>query len=206
MKRIFIYSILLSLLFVSCSEQEETPEPLAESDPIVNQAVFQSTGIATPHCYLIFDDGPTYTNGFILLFSDGVYQEDNVNGASFINTTQNAVALFVMDDTPPTVSTEQSVDVTLGAYALNDETGAYFGINAWDDTYTQNGNTYGEPDGATHIIEQGLNGGGVLVINSVTIDYTARTGTIDAEYQMLDGNRNYISGTYSGTFEILNEF
>ena len=49
-------------------------------------------------------------------------------------------------------------------------------------------------------------GNGNVTINTITIDYVARVGTVDCSYNITDDNGISITGEFNGTFEILNGF
>jgi hypothetical protein len=191
-------TLFLTLLLLSCGDDDNTPTS-------TNEFTISGTDYATPNGYLILDDGPSFTNAFMLGFIDGILIEDNVNGSSISTNTTQGIVLQV-DFGGSNVSSEQDVIINNSTtYILTDETTALTNISSFSDTHIINGVTYGEPDNANYF-ELGLNGNGTVTINNITIDYLARTGTVDCTYSFVDDNGVTVNGQFDGNFEIINEF
>lgn len=193
--------ILFSVLFMMSCDKEEKIE-------IVNQFTVQGTGQSTDHItpngYLILDDGPSFTNAFMLLFTDGDFIEDTVNGSS-LSTDAGVAIVLVVKFGGPNVSSEQAVPVATGTYNLDDNTAVVTNITSFDDTHFVGSVEYGEIDQAT-FYEIETTGSGTLTIDQINIDYAARTGTVECNYSITADNGDIITGSYTGTFDIINEF
>lgn len=197
--RIFSLLFITSLCLTSCSDDDNSI-PSEET-----KFTIQGSDYLTPNGYLILDDGPSYTNAFVLGFMDGVLIEDNVNGSSISINTNHAVVLQV-ELGGANVSSEQDVIITDGTtYTLTNESAALTNITSFSDIHTVNGSSYGEPNAATYFEFTNI-GSGVVTINSIVIDYVARTGTVDCDYNITDDNGITIQGMYKGEFNIINEF
>lgn len=196
--------VILSGLFIQCSNDDDRPQRTND-----NKFTLLSTDFATPNGYLLLDDGPAYTNAFILTFLNGQMREDNVNGASIETTTTHGIALSVTLGSG-TVNSESAVTNAIIAgntYALNDDARVITNITNYTDTYTFGGTQYGDPDdsGAT-LYEVNTLGSGTVTINSFSVNHTTRTGNIDCDYTLTDENSNTFTGQFVGSFDIINEF
>jgi hypothetical protein len=206
MKNPIIY-IFIALLLTQCKkDSSSTPSCPPSSVSIDNEYTINNNDYITPNAYLILDDGPVFTDGFGIALTDGILREDNVNGSSLSTTSQNAVILWVMHGGD--VNSEQAVNVSPNTYTLDSESAVLTGITQFFDTYTHNNVVYGEPDADTvNLLSTIENSGtGTLVLNSINIDYILRVGTISCTYSMIDDNNLQVSGSFNGTFDIINEF
>lgn len=201
MKTLKLFTIILTLILMSCNSDDDTSTLAAT---VSNSFDVDSTNYNTPNGFLFLDDGPPFTNKFFFVFTDGMFREDTVNGASISTDADVASALFV-ELGPGTVATEMDVLVNPGTYLLDSQSEIITQINTFQDTYVNSGVTYGEPDDAD-ILTINTTGNGALTINSINIDYVARSGTVDVTYSLTANNGEIINGTYVGTFSIINEF
>lgn len=195
--------LLLTALIVSCGSDDDN------STSSTNKFSIQGLDYVTPNGYLILDDGPSYTNAFILTFLEGTMREDNVNGSSISTNTNHGIALSVKLGTNQ-VTSEQAITNTITSgttFTLSDDGRAITDITSYSNVYTFSGVQYGDPDDATaNLYEINNLGSGSVTVNSFTVDLTARTGTVDCNYTITDENNVVITGSYNGTFEIINEF
>ena len=200
-KPFYLIAITLLLLVTTSCKKDVDDAPLDR-----NEFTVQGTDYLTPNAYLILDDGPSvFTNGFMLVFLEGTMRKDNTNGSSISTDTHHGIALVVMHG--GTVSSEQAVIINNTTYPLDDDTSALTNISNYTNTYTYNSIQYGDPDDAganEFIVNNGT--GGSVIINSISIDYVARNGTVDCSYDFLDENNVRITGQFLGNFEIINSF
>lgn len=194
----------LSLLFVTLSFGCEDDDPVV-FPPQNNAFSIAAESFATFNAYLILDDGPNFSDQYGFAFLAGELREDNVNGSS-MSTDGTFGSIVWVENSAGTVASEQAVAVLPGIHALNDESLAFTAVAGFTDTYNFGGKTWGEPDINTgDLTEVGQSGNGTLTINSITIDYVLRTGTVDLSYTFTDGIKT-VTGTYTGSFGIINEF
>jgi hypothetical protein len=194
--------LIFSALFVFTSACHKDDETYSAPSFSIGDSLF-----ATPNAYLVLDDGPPYTDGFFICLTDGILAEDPINGSSFSLDTKNGVFIFVRNSNG-TVPTEQAVSIQPTSYTPEyGNTSVVVGINAWKNIINLNGQQFGHIDGMDQLIDLDVPGAfGYLEINSISIDYAARTGTVDLIYNLSDGVSPNVSGFYQGTFEIINEF
>jgi hypothetical protein len=194
----------LSLLFITLTFGCEDDDPIV-FPPQDNAFSIEAESFATFNAYLILDDGPIFSDQYGFAFLAGELREDNVNGSS-MSTDGTYGSIAWVENSSGTVASEQAVAVLPGIHTLNDESLAFTAVASFTDTYNFGGKTWGEPDiNAGDLVEIGQSGNGTLTINSITIDYVLRTGTVDLSYTFTDGNRT-VNGTYTGSFGIINEF
>lgn len=189
--------LFLATVLFSCSATDPAPAS--------NAFTIGATTFYTPHAYLFYGNSPSYRDGFMIALTNAPVVQDNTNGAApAITMTQGAV-LFVRNSTNY-FPTEQQVIISNATYTLDKNNAAIFtNVTAFTNTFVNNGLTYGQPDSASannHSIEN--TGNGTITINSITIDYLARTGTIDCNYELIDDDGITVTGNYAGTFEIRN--
>jgi hypothetical protein len=195
---------ILTFLFLTLSFGCEDDDPVV-FPPQNNAFQIAADGYATYNAYLILDDGPAYSDQYGFAFLAGELREDNVNGSSMSTDGTYGSIAWVQNSTG-TLASEQAVAVLPGIHTLDDESLAFTAVTNYTDTYNFGGKTWGNPDiNAGDLIEIGQTGNGTLTINSITIDYVLRTGTVDLSYTFTDGNRT-VNGTYTGNFGIINEF
>jgi hypothetical protein len=194
----------LALLFVTLSFGCEDDDPVV-FPPQNNAFQIAADGYATYNAYLILDDGPNFTDQYGFAFLARELREDNINGSS-VSTDCTYGSITWVQNSTGTVASEQAVAVLPGIHTLDDESLAITAVANFTDTYNFGGKTWGDPDiNAGDITEIGQNGNGTLTINSITIDYVLRTGTVDLSYTFTDGTKT-VNGTYDGSFKIINEF
>lgn len=199
----FALGLLVVLNLNSCGNDDDNSTPLP-----INKFTVQGTDYETPKAYLVFDDSTPYGDAFFLNLLDSDMREDSVNGMSVSSNLTQGIVLLV-EHGPVAVLTEQDVNIASNTtYQLDKENSlALTNVTGFNDTYIYNGITYGEPDQTTaNVYKIENSGNGTVTINSITIDYVARTGTIDCTYQLTDDNGIIIAGNYSGNFNILNGF
>ncbi len=201
MKNYVLAVLCCIMLFTGCNSDDNDTITVSTSS---NSFDVDGTNYNTPNGFLFLDDGPPFTNKFFFVFTDGMFREDTVNGASISTDADVASALFV-ELGPGTVATEMDVLVNPGTYILDSQSEIITQINTFQDTYVNSGVTYGEPDNAD-ILTINTTGNGALTINSINIDYVARSGTVDVTYSLTANNGEIINGSYVGTFSIINEF
>ncbi len=202
-----ILVVLVLTLFFNC--EADDPAPLSPPPLSTNSFSISSVQYDTDQAYLLLDDGPQYNDGFGLVFINGNMIEDNVNGASVETTTTQGAVLWV-EFSNTDVTSEQAVTnqiINNSNFNLDRETSAITNITNYTDTFVDNGVQYGEPDETNATIyEIGLTGNGSINIISFTVDLVTRTGNIDCSYTFLDENNNTVSGVFTGSFGIINEF
>lgn len=192
--------LLLTVLIVGCSSNNNSNSPTN-----TNKFTIQNTDFSTPNAYVLVEDNPTPEDAFFLGFLDGTLAMDPVNTTTLTSTnTNNLVVLLVNHG--GTVSGQQNINLNAGqTYSLDKQDSAVLtNIGAFTNLATINGSQYGEPDGTQSTVSEIENtGSGTVTINTLTIDYVAKTGTIDCNYTITDDNGVSISGSYSGNFNII---
>lgn len=188
---------LLSSILFSCSADDLI-------NPTANSFTINSTDFETPHAYLLLDDGPPYKDGFFIVLSNAHLIQNNTNGAAVATTMTQAAVLFVKNSTN-SLASEQLVQINTTTHTLNtSDTEILTNVSSFDNTFINSGITYGQPSHTNATLYEIQSGGnGTVTINSITIDYITRIGTLDCTYQMTASSGEIITGNYSGTFEIL---
>ncbi|MBC5840719.1 MAG: hypothetical protein K2Y30_12265 [Flavobacteriaceae bacterium] len=175
--------------------------------PIENSFAINGTEYETPNAYVILDDGPQFKDGFIIALANAPLIQNGTNGAAAATAMTQAAVLFVKNS-PNTVANEQLVLINPTSHTLNTaDTEILTNVSVFGNTFLNNGNMYGEPSHVNaNVYEISTAGNGTVTINNITIDYSARTGTIDCTYQMTASTGETITGNYSGTFGILSGY
>ena len=194
---------LLQLFFIASILFSCTPDPVVSNTG--NSFSIGADDYDTPHAYLFYGNNPSYRDGFMIALTDAPIIQDNVNGAGVATSMTHGAVLFVKHSSNY-FPTEQQVSITNTTYTLDkSNTTVFSSITSFSDTFVNGGITYGDPDtdpANKHIIE--TTGSGTIIINAITIDFVARTGTIDCTYQVTADSGTVTTGNYVGTFEIRN--
>lgn len=193
--------ILFAGMMQSCnSDDDNTTTPPSTQNGITIGGNFT----AADNAYIIFDRTAPYDDAFWVVLADGTLINDTSDQVFASTNTSTAAALLV--DNSGQVATQNAVNVTINTYALeNDDTVVVESITNFTDTFTQNGQQYGEIDADTatnYLIEN--TGSGTVDITSITKDFSTRTGTIDFTFSISDDNGVVITASYSGNFTMLN--
>ncbi len=202
-----LFSLFIIVLATGCQDDDDgaTPPPVSyynAFDLNGNQGNFE-----TNRAYLLLDDGPPFKDGYGFVFLNGDAREDNVNGFSLNTSTTNASVVWMIRSNQ-TLATEQQVGPTIGNFQATNDSEALYNISNWNGVYAFGTDAYGVPDDQTNPsvkIDPQTGGWANLVINSITVDYTLRTGQVDLNYTINSGS-NLIEGRYQGAFDIINEF
>jgi len=199
LNKIFVILFLATITF-GCGD-DDTPTS-------TNKFTINGTDFETPNASLFFEDGPPFQNKFMLAFGDGKIIEAQGNGGAIATTATNAVAIFI-NASGTDVPLEQNVlnsSAATTTYAIDkSDSTALTNILSFTKMFNSGGIQYGDPDLATKYILE-MNGNGTLTINSITLDFIARNGTINCSYTMVDDNGVTINGAYTGNFNIYNGF
>lgn len=194
-----IIFLLLAVVVVSCGSDDNN------TTLTTNKFTVQNTDFATPNAYVLVEDNPTPEDSFFLTFLDGNLAFEPVTTNTLVSTnTSNFVILLVSNG--GTVSGQQNININAGqTYTLNKQNSAVLtNIGAYTDLATINGGQFGEPDGTQSTVYKIENtGNGTVTINTLTIDYVTKTGSIDCNYSITDDNGVSITGSYTGNFSII---
>lgn len=198
----FLIIMIITLVLSSCKKEDNTPSS-------TNKFSIENTEYITPNAYLLLDDGPLYTNGFGIVLLEGTMREDNINGSSISTDTDYGLVLWVTLGFTQ-VSSESAITNQItnnSTFTLNDETRAITNITLYTNTYMSGGVQYGDPDDDSAMLYDINTGGSYsLMVNTFSVNLTDRNGTIDCTFSFRDDNNNLVSGSYNGSFEIINEF
>lgn len=201
----FNYLQILFVALITSSCQVENPIPATPNSP-ENSFSIGSVDFETPHAYLFYGYSPSYRDGFMIALTNApIIQVSPVVGTAVQNTMTHGVVLFVRNS-PAYFATEQDVNITISTHTLDKNNAmALTNLTGFTDTFIDSGFTYGQPNEslATVYAIEG-SGNGTITINTITIDYAARTGTVDCDYELTSDSGDVITGNYSGTFEIRN--
>ena len=193
-----IFSIFF--LFSCASNDDDNTLPTSQ-----NGITISGTFFPTPNAYLILDKGTTpFENSFFFGLSNGTLINDANDAVFSSNNTTVATALLI--DHGGTVASHNLVDVNASTYFMDkDDSVAITNITSFTNTYMAGGITYGEIDQDTATDYKIKNSGsGSFTITAITKNFTTRTGTITCSFTMTDDNGVLISGSYSGTYTMLN--
>lgn len=195
-----ILAVLFLALVFSCGGDDDD-----DTTPSVPQNGITIAGnfTPTPNAYLILDRGVSpFENSFFFALSDGTLINDSND--SVLSSLNTAAALHI--DNTGSVSALNQVDVNTNNYILeSDDTAILKNISMFTNTIIYNGVSYGviDQDSATNYLIEN-SGSGSFTITAITKDFVARNGTITCSFTITDDNGDVITGTYSGTFIILN--
>ncbi|WP_367392865.1 hypothetical protein [Lewinella sp. LCG006] len=200
-KMIFIALFSMALLLGTACDDDNGPQPGVPD----NSFAIGTTNYPTTNAYLLLDDGPNYLDQYGILLADTDFREDNVNGISMNTNGKHAVVLWV-NNSSTLFTNEQDVMISIGTHVLDEESTAIYDIIQFEDTYPLGTDTYGEPsENGASVVEAGSSGGGNVTINSVTVDYTARTAQLDISYTLTNGVVS-LNGQFIGNAGLLNGF
>lgn len=195
--------VLLALIigiFTSCESDDDSGTTTTSSNGITIGGNFT----AADHAYIIFDRTAPYNDGFFLALANGDLINDT-NDQVFTTTTTTIAAALLVNNSGQ-VATQDAVNVNVSTYALEpDDTVVIENITNFTDTFTQSGTQYGEIDQDTalnYIIEN--TGFGSLDITAISKNFTTRDGTITFTFSITDDNGVVITGSYTGSFTMLN--
>ncbi|WP_366186222.1 hypothetical protein [Flavobacterium ovatum] len=189
---------LLSSLLFSCTEDEPVVTPMS------NNFTVNATDFATPHAYLIYDEGSALNNRYFLTFSNAPLIQETPSKVA-VQTTMTQAAVLYIENVPVPISSGFSMaPVGVGTHTLDtDDTEVLNNIVNFDDPFVSGGLSYGQPSyTGANLFQMPTGGIGTVTINAITIDTIAGTGTINCTYQMTSSSGDVIIGNYSGTFEI----
>ena len=192
--------VLLSSILFSCT----TSDPVL---PVLNNFTVNGANFATPHAYLILDNGPVFNDEFGLAFSNAPLLQDGTNGFGAATSMTQATVLFAKNS-PASFTNEQLVQVAATTHTLDSSNSAVLtNVTNFTNTFVNGGTTYGQPSQTNaSIYEIQTGGNGTITINSINIDYFTRTGLISCTYQMTTSSGVIITGNYSGVVHLLNGF
>lgn len=197
----FLILFSTAILLGTACEEEDGPQPGTPD----NSFTIGTTDYPTTNAYLLLDDGPNYLDQYGIILADADFREDNVNGISMNTNGKQAVVLWV-NNSSTLFTNEQDVIISMGTHVLDEESTALYDIVQFEDTYPLGTATYGEPsENGASIVEAGSSGGGNVTINSVSIDYSARTVQLDISYTLTDGVVS-LNGQFVGNAGLLNGF
>lgn len=200
-KMIFITLLSVAFLLGTACEDDGGPQ---QGVPF-NSFDIGTTNYPTTNAYLLLDDGPDYLDQYGILLADTDFREDNVNGISMNTNGKHAVVLWV-NNSSTLFTNEQDVIISVGTHVLDEESTAIYDILQFEDTYSLGADTYGEPnENGANVVEVGSSGTGTVTINSVSVDYSARTAQLDISYTLTNGAVS-ISGQFIGNTGLLNGF
>lgn len=199
-------------------EPEPEPEVIAVPGDTDTEFVIGTEAFVTTQAYLLLDDATgDYDREFSFVFTDGTVIEDNTNGIAFEASTTHVTKitcnLIATSASPaqlpifvwPVQNPGVSIIMEGNNYTNTD-------ITSFSNTSMVGGLSYGQVGTSTsysHTAEaQGdlVHPTHLFTVNSITVDLTAGTGTIDCSYTYEDDNNVTITGVYVGTYEILTAF
>lgn len=197
--KLFLFATILTLV-INCKKEDDN------SSRSVNEFTIMGNTFNTPNGYLFLDNlPPPLTNAAFFVFTDGTFTQD---GELSTSSFHGIKLTMPFGNTP--VNSEQNVinNITNNTtYSVDDEALAITNISSYHNIVMVNGIQYGQPDEASaNLYEVNTTGNGSITVNNFTVDLTARTGTVDCSYTLLDENGVSVTGQFDGTFDIINEF
>lgn len=188
-------------IFTSCSTDDNSNTTPANSS---NGITINGNFTAADQAFIIFDRTAPFDDGFFLVLANSELINDT-NDQVFAATNTTIAAALLIDNTGQ-VATQDAVNVNVSTYVLEkDDTLVVENISNFTDTFTQNGTLYGEIDqdsAVNYLIEN--SGSGSLDITAISKNFTARDGTISFMFSITDDNGVLITGSYTGSFKMLN--
>jgi hypothetical protein len=196
--------ILSILILVIASLSCNTDDDNSTVTPASNGITIEGDFTAADQAFIIFDRTAPYDDGFFLVLANGELINDTNNEVFAATNTTIAAALLI--DNTGQVATQDAVNVNVSNYVLEKgDTVVVENISNFTDVVTQNGTLYGEIDqdsAVNYLIEN--SGSGSLDITAISKNFTTRDGTISFTFSITDDNGVLITGSYTGSFKMLN--
>ncbi len=206
MKHSVYYFSFFLLLFMlsSCSDDDK-------DSSTSNQFEYFETEYHTPNVYLYFEsnsvldpqtglESEVFDNEITIVLTDGIFSPENCIWGFSIDTKQYMYLSVVLDDIE--VGNLSDVDISSRSYTLSNETETVTEISEITVFCTDNGKDYGEVDSG-FFLPFSTTDTGTLSIQSVDIDYEAKTGTMECSYTINSAAVESITGSFKGRFAIV---
>ncbi len=181
--------------------------------------VIGTDAYVTPKAYLLLDDAAGgFEREFSFVFTNGDVVEDATNGIAFETTmtthfskiTCNLIGMSMTEAQLPIFT--WPVQNPAVSIVMEGNNYTHIDITAFNNPSMVGGLSFGQVDTSTNYPHLGQALGSLnhpthlLTVNSITVDLTAGTGTIDCSYNYDDDNGINISGVFVGSYEILTAF